>query len=142
MTYIEPKTTWSGDASESFNITPDYARIKGNIEHIDNLQDSTIGYQQYDLYPLYSLTKSSVPYADHFNLIVTNLNYLRSNYDYYNISINDFEYMRTYSGNSYVPDYSDLNIIEKNIKRLYELQTKIINNKQKMPIELGHRQYF
>lgn len=142
MTYIEPKTTWNGDFNENFNINPDYFRIKGNIEHLDELQKETIGNRPKTLLELFDLTTFRIPYADHFNYIVTDIDSLKYNIEANGLFLNGYQYMKTYVANGYVPNYTDLNKIENNIKLIYTLLNGILRNKQQLPIQLGQRQYF
>lgn len=62
--YIEPKINWvDGD---KFNLTPDYDRIKSNIEHTESLYGISG-------VPLGSYTLTDVPTSDFYNNIHNNI---------------------------------------------------------------------
>ena len=52
--WIEPKTNWTNQ--DYFNLDPDYARIKGNIEYIQEFSETMNMVFQID--PMLTYTKS------------------------------------------------------------------------------------
>lgn len=134
--YVEPKIDWSGHKDEFFNVSPDYLRIKGNIEHIYNLAIQLFPY--FNLYALEDVTYKSIPYVEFFNNIVYNID-LIANRTKRPIG---YRLMRTYAENQSIWSYKDLNIIENNIKLLYEMLNSRYQLLNKLPIKLGIREVF
>lgn len=93
MAFITPKTNWND--GDKFNLTPDYDRIKGNIEHVNALygiNGVTLG----------TFTLSDVPTSSFFNNIVNNIRTLTT----------DGVTLRTYNAYSLVWSARELNTIE------------------------------
>lgn len=92
MAWVEPKTNWkNGDA---FNLSPDYDRIKENIEYLQRLyrvQGTSLG----------TFTLSDIPLVSFFNDIVINTEL-----------ISPYPTLRHYSTGGCVWGAKDLNDIE------------------------------
>ena len=115
----EPKTTWKN--SDYFNLSPDYQRIKGNIEYLHEL--SLKLFKTYIIYNLNTYQIIDFPKADFFNNIVYDVDMINRNT--VNVSCSQ---MRSYTPNGLIWTYDDLNIIEKNIRSV-SLRLKVVKNK-------------
>ena len=71
----DPKTNWQD--GDYFNLSPDYQRIKGNIEYLHDI--SHFLYPNYKIYELGMYTIDQFPRADFFNTIVYNIDLINSN---------------------------------------------------------------
>lgn len=134
--YIEPKTDWTGSKDEFFNVSPDYQRIKGNIEYLHSLAVQL--FPSFNLYMMEDVTFKSIPYVDFFNNIVYNIDLL-ANRTKRPIG---YQLMRTYSENQSIWSHRDLNIIESNIKLLYGMLKPRYDLLNSLPIRLGIREDF
>lgn len=125
----EPKTTWKNN--DYFNLSPDYQRIKGNIEYLHEL--SLKLFKTYIIYNLNTYQITDFPKADFFNNIVYDVDMINRN----TVNVNCSQ-MRSYTPNGLIWTYDDLNIIEKNIALLYnELKIKRYDNIPKLSFTLG-----
>lgn len=111
MAWGIPKTNWV--KTDYINIE-DYARWKGNLEHLKTLVDQ--------VYPPITIvqmapekTYESILYADEFNLIEENLEILKDWIAPLNIGAK-----KLYRPNGPTPDYKELNRIESAMLRMYE----------------------
>jgi hypothetical protein len=134
MSWITPKTNWA--RSDYFNSNPDYERIKGNIEYL-----SIIGQELYGSFSITAMVEPTynadgvctlIPTSSFFNNIVNNINTIRDN----TISPVGYKSMRTYAYDDYIWDYKELNIIENNIKLLYNVLQGQINILEQLPFNL------
>ena len=132
----EPKTNWKN--GDYFNLSPDYQRIKGNIEYLYDI--SLLLFPLYKIYELGMYTIDQFPRADFFNTIVYNTDLI--NKGTLNKSNPTFKSMRTYVPNGLIWGKDDLNIIEENLEMLYkELKIKRYDNVPKLPITLGTKKF-
>lgn len=92
MAYTTPKTNWKN--GQPFNLSPDYDRIKGNIEYLQALYGASGT-------SLGVFTLSDIPTSSFFNDIVTNTESLCS-----------APALRHYQAGSFVWGAKDLNDIE------------------------------
>lgn len=111
MAWSTQKTNWV--KTDYINIE-DYARWKGNLEHLKTLVDQ--------VYPPITIvqmapekTYESILYADEFNLIEENLEILKDWIVPLNIGAK-----KLYRPNGPTPDYKELNRIESAMLRMYE----------------------
>lgn len=128
----EPKTTWKNN--DFFNLSPDYQRIKGNIEYLHEL--SLKMFNHYSIYALGTYVVNDFPKVDFFNNIVYDIDMINNN----TIGPDNPLYatMRSYTPNGKIWTYEDLNIIENNIAMLYnELKVKRYDNIPKLSFTLG-----
>lgn len=128
----EPKTNWKNN--DYFNLSPDYQRIKGNIEYLYEL--SLKMYAPYSIYNLLSYTINDFPKSDFFNNIVYDIDMINKN----TLGPDNPLYatMRSYTPNGKIWTYEDLNTIESNVAMLYnELQVKRYDNIPKLSFTLG-----
>lgn len=132
----EPKTNWKN--GDYFNLSPDYQRIKGNIEYLYDI--SLLLFPLYKIYELGMYTIDQFPRADFFNTIVYDTDLI--NKGTLNKSNPTFKSMRTYVPNGLIWGKDDLNIIEENLEMLYkELKIKRYDNVPKLPIVLGAKKF-
>lgn len=132
----ESKTNWKN--GDYFNLSPDYQRIKGNIEYLYDI--SLLLFPLYKIYELGMYTIDQFPRADFFNTIVYNTDLI--NKGTLNKSNPTFKSMRTYVPNGLIWSKDDLNIIEGNLEMLYkELKIKRYDNVPKLPITLGAKKF-
>lgn len=132
----EPKTNWKN--SDYFNLSPDYQRIKGDIEYLHALALKL--YSPFSIYTLGTYTIQEFPKADFFNNIVYDIDLINQN----TLGSSNARYktMKTYSSNGRIWSYDDLNIIEGNLAMLYnELQIKRYNNKPRLSFTLGAKKF-
>lgn len=110
--WVTPKTDWT--ETDYFNLDPDYARIKGNIQWIKDFSA-----QMYADFPLISMgdfTIDGFPADTFLNNIVNNVTALEENL----FKPSQDEDMQQYSLGAPGWDYRQLNIIESNILRLHD----------------------
>lgn len=112
MAWITPKTDWvDGDY---FNLNPDYARIKGNIEYLINLSKTM--YADYSAPTLETATITGYPRVSFFNNVVNATKaVLESCY-----TPSGAKTMRLYSSNGVGWTAAELNTIERNHLLLYK----------------------
>lgn len=106
MAWITPKTNWvNGDY---FNISPDYARIKGNIEYLIALSKTM--YADYSTPTLETASITGYPRVSFFNNVVNATKaMLESCY-----SPSGAKSMKLYASNGVAWTANELNIIEGN----------------------------
>lgn len=132
----EPKTNWKN--GDYFNLSPDYQRIKGNIEYLHEI--SLLLYPYYKIYELAMYMIDQFPRADFFNSIVYDTDLINSN----TLGKNNllFKTMKTYTSNGLIWNKDDLNTIEENLKMLYEeLKLKHYDNVPRLSIKLGAKKF-
>lgn len=108
--WITPKTDWTKD--DTFDISPDYERIKSNILHLK--AEAAQLYLPFSINNMSDYSIKSLPYEDFFNNVE---NGLRAIYD------NTFKcstyFSKTFIENAPVWDWRDLNRIESIILQIY-----------------------
>ena len=132
----EPKTNWQ--KGDYFNLSPDFQRIKGNIEYLHDI--SLLLYPNYRIYNLRMYTLDQFPRASFFNDIVYNIDLINKN----TIGNNNplYQTMRLYAPNGLIWSKDDLNIIEQNIAMLFnELKKKRYDNIPKLSFVLGAKKF-
>lgn len=127
--WTTPKTNWIN--GEYFNLTPDYDRIKGNIEHLIALSAEI--YTPYPTTPLESPTIADYPTASFFNKVVDDTKAILDNC-YSPIGTRE---MRNYVANGEAWNADDLNAIESNHLRLYQAFMGQIEGIPKVEFTLG-----
>lgn len=132
MTWIEPKTDWTNWSSSNevyFNLDPDYARIKNNVLYIQEFSEKLN--KHFDVH-LEDYTIDDFPYEDFFNNIVESVRTIEEN-----TYLLDYETMRDYVENGKVWNASDLNAIERNLQKVYNLLNGEYNSLMKLSFMLG-----
>lgn len=129
MAWITPKTNWvNGDR---FNLDPDYARIKGNIEYLTELSKTL--YLDYDTPALENASIEGFPKVSFFNNVVDSTKAILSNC----YSPVGAKSMRSYISNGIVWNADELNAIENNHLLLYNALTRQKSVVRKLQITLG-----
>lgn len=132
----EPKTNWKD--GDYFNLSPDYQRIKGDIEYLYDI--SLLLYPTYKLYELGMYTIDQFPKADFFNTIVYNIDLINKNTLQKKNPL--YKTMRTYTPNGVIWSKDDLNTIEENLKMFYEeLKIMRYDNVPRLSIKLGAKKF-
>lgn len=108
--WTEPKTDWKN--GEYFNLDVDYARIKGNILYIVEFAEKLNKTFNVELS---EYTIEELPYEEFFNNIVYAVEEIEKAYPIV------YDDMRNYQENNLIWDENDLNTIEKNTKKVYNL---------------------
>lgn len=133
MAWITPKTDWVG--SDYFNLDPDYARIKGNIEYLIELSKT-----MYPEYQTPALTEASIdgyPTVSFFNDVVEATQEIL-NRCYAPASARE---MRLYEANGRGWNADELNVIENNHLLLYKAFHGQQKAMPKLAITLGGVQF-
>lgn len=124
--WTEPKTDWKN--GEYFNLDVDYARIKGNILYIVEFAEKLNKTFNVELS---EYTIEELPYEEFFNNIVYAVEEIEKAYPIV------YDDMRNYQENNVIWDENDLNTIEKNTKKLYNLLMGEWNCISKLEFMLG-----
>lgn len=124
--WTEPKTDWKN--GEYFNIDVDYARIKGNILYIVEFAEKLNKTFNVELS---EYTIEELPYEEFFNNIVYAVEEIEKAYPIV------YDDMRNYQENNVIWDENDLNTIEKNTKKVYNLLMGEWNCISKLEFMLG-----
>ena len=132
MAWTAPKTTWTNQ--DYFNVSPDYARIKGNIEYLVSLATDIFG--AVDAPTLATVTTSTIPDEDFFNNIVDALLAIQELY-----SPVGFHLMRRYEGDDTVWSADDLNAIEENCKLFYKGLPEVRTGLTRLSFKLGGNRF-
>lgn len=127
--WIEPKTNWTNQ--DYFNLDPDYARIKGNIEYIQEFSETMNMVFQID--PMLTYTIDEIPLVDFFNTIVENVRKVENG----TYVVSSMLPMRDYTQNGVIFDENDLNAIEKNLLIVYNLLMGKWSSLNKLDFMLG-----
>lgn len=127
--WIEPKTDWT--AEDYFNLS-DYNRIKNNIVHLREL-----ALEVYTEFPWQDMgsdktSYTEYPYADEFNALENNLEYLREN-----TFLFDNDVQKQWYENVRAPNYEDFNRLERACLLFYSGFNGIKENKRRLPFRLG-----
>ena len=131
MSWIPPKTNWSGAKGEYFNLDPDYKRIKGNIEYLTELGN--------ELYLPFAITSfanpdiSDIPTVSFFNNVANNTDVVRDN----TMQPTGYVKLRRYEPNGTIWDYKELNNIENNALLMYNLLNIQKGNLKRLAFKLG-----
>ena len=125
----EPKTDWTAD--DYFNLS-DYNRIKNNISYLREL-----ALEVYVMFPWQDMgsdktSYAEYPYADEFNALENNLQFLRENTFQFDTDVKKqwYENVRT-------PNYEDFNRLERACLFFYNGFSSIKQNKQRLSFRLG-----
>lgn len=124
--WTEPKTDWKN--GEYFNLDVDYARIKGNILYIVEFAEKLNKTFNVELS---EYTIEELPYEEFFNNIVYAVEEIEKAYPIV------YDDMRNYQENNVIWDENDLNTIEKNTKKVYNLLIGEWNCIRKLDFMLG-----
>ncbi len=124
--WTEPKTDWKN--GEYFNLDVDYARIKGNILYIAEFAEKLNKTFNVELS---EYTIEELPYEEFFNNIVYAVEEIEKAYPIV------YDDMRNYQENNVIWDENDLNTIEKNTKKVYNLLIGEWNCISKLDFMLG-----
>lgn len=129
--WIEPKTNWL--ETDYFNYT-DYNRIKNNIDYLRELALSLYKNFPFEKFGSDKTGYHDIPYADEFNLIERDLEYIRKGtYDFF------VKEMKEWKENQPTPTYQDFNRIESACLNLYNGLTSQMENKKRLGIRLGYQ---
>ena len=129
MAWVTPKTNWEN--GDSFNIDPDYTRIKGNLEYLVELSKTM--YRDYNTPTLENYTTSDFPKVSFFKNIVDCTMAILSNC----YTPKGAKAMRSYTSNGLVWNAEDLNAIERNHLLLYDAFTMQKSNIRRLEYTLG-----
>lgn len=110
MAWITPKTDWKD--GDTFNLNPDYQRIRGDILEIQQL--AQLFYEQPVITPMQEYSITDFPRSDFLNTIVENVESLKS----FTFVPLGWQEMRTYEANAPGWEAEDLNKIEGNLGQL------------------------
>lgn len=124
--WTEPKTDWKN--GEYFNLDVDYARIKGNILYIAEFAEKMNKTFNVELS---EYTIEGLPYEEFFNNIVYAVEEIEKACPIV------YDDMRNYQENNVIWDENDLNTIEKNTKKVYNLLIGEWNCISKLDFMLG-----
>ncbi|MEG0764209.1 MAG: hypothetical protein RR424_10345 [Oscillospiraceae bacterium] len=108
--WITPKTNWTKD--DTFDISPDYERIKGNILHLK--AEAAQLYLPFSINNMSDYSIKSLPYEEFFNNVE---NGLKAIYD--NTFKRNSYTSKTFIANATVWDWRDLNRIEGVTAQIY-----------------------
>ncbi|MEG2501249.1 MAG: hypothetical protein RSA78_09300 [Oscillospiraceae bacterium] len=123
-----PKTNWTKD--DTFDILPDYERIKGNILHLK--AEAAKLYMPFALNSIDDYSMAAVAHAEFFNNVENDLKAI------YNNTFKRNAYTaRTLVANSPVWDWRDLNRIEGIILQIYTDFAAQSLAKPKLKFQLG-----
>lgn len=133
MAWQTPKIDWK--SSDTFNLNPDYARISGNIEYLQDYAETL--YPAFALIPMGVYDINDFPQASFINNIVQNVSDLAEN-TFHPPNWGD---MRTYAGNGPGWNEQDLNTIEGNMEILYTMLRGQWNVLPQLQFELGGAEF-
>ena len=127
--WTEPKTDWV--STDYFNLT-DYNRIKNNIAYLRELALEVFVYFPWEDMGDDKSSYAEYPYADEFNALEDNLEYMREN----TFLFDDTDAKQWYA-NQRVPSYEDFNRLEKACLLFYNGFISIKENKRHLAFRLG-----
>ena len=127
--WVQPKTNWTTD--DYFNLDPDYARIKGNIEYIKDF--STQMYADFPMIAMGDFTIDDIPFDTFLNNIVDNVTRLENGL----FKPPEDQQMVRYIGGKVGWNADQLNIIEGNLLRLHDAMVGQWNCLMNMPVPFG-----
>ncbi len=133
MEWITPKTDWKD--GDGFNLSPDYARIKGNIEYLNQFSEKL--YAPFSLAPMADYQITDFPHADFLNVLADNTELIRTN----TYSPLGFLPMSRYAGNGPGWTGNDLNILENNLLNLYKSLSGQWNALPQLAFEIGGSEF-
>lgn len=108
--WITPKTNWQ--VTDSFMLTPDYERIRGNMQHLHGMAQRL--YPAFGLLSMADYTIEGLPYVEFFDSVEINLQKL------YDGTFKRRDYSnRVMRENGPVWDFRDLNRIEGILQQAY-----------------------
>lgn len=129
--WTEPKVDWV--STDYFNFT-DYNRIKNNIAYLRELALSLYLNFPYEEMGDDKTGYADFPYADEFNAIENNLEYMKTNtFGFY------FTDKKQWYDNQPTPNYEDLNRIENACLKMYIGLINEISSKIKLSFRLGYQ---
>lgn len=129
MVWTAPKTDWK--PSDTFDLDPDYARIRGNLLHLAGMAQR--------LYPAISLagmadcTIEDIPGADFFNALDGNADALLDGC----FRPARIGRGREYAANGQIWNADDLNRIERATIALYDILTAQENTRPMLAFTMG-----
>ena len=133
MAWQTPKTDWAG--TDYFNLDPDYNRISGDIEYLQDFSERL--YPAFSLVPMGEYDYEDFPYPSFLNNIVGNAESLADN----TVKPLGWREMRTYAANEPGWNQDDLNIIEGNLGLLYQSLHGQWNLLPMLEFELGGSEF-
>lgn len=135
MAWQTPKTDWAPvdqDGNQMyFNLVPDYARIKGNIEYLRDF--GNILYSNFDINAMEEYTIEDLPYSDFLNTVESNVELIASK----TYSPPGFQKGKIFLGNDTVWNYKDLNRIENNLLLIYNTLNSQYEGMHTLAFETG-----
>ncbi|MEG2923699.1 MAG: hypothetical protein RR848_04425 [Oscillospiraceae bacterium] len=126
--WITPKTNWT--KNDTFDISPDYERIKGNILYLK--AEAAKLYLPFSINNMSDYSIKSLPHAEFFNNVE---NGLKAIYD--NTFKRNSYTSKTFIANATVWNWRDLNRIECVILQIYTDFTAQSLAKPKLEFQLG-----
>lgn len=137
--FQNPKTDWalknSDGTYQAFNIDPDYLRITGNIEYLEDILQNLRPSRYFT--STEPQTIADTPTAEVFNKIETVLSELHEAYQYDAISWE----RKTWAPNQPAPTFDDLNRWEKLIADIHNRAILQIAALPKLALTLGGVQF-
>lgn len=128
MAWVTPKTNWQ--STDYFNLTPDYARIQGNLLYLQ--QEAEYFYGPVTFLEMGSYTINDWPHVDFLNNIVANVQTLLDLY-----APTGSQSMNSYTAGAPGWTSTDLNIIENNCLLFEQSLSRQKNAIPKLPMQLG-----
>lgn len=129
MAWTTPKTDWK--STDSFDLDPDYVRIRGNILHL-----ADIARRLYPTVPLANMadyTIADIPCADFFNAVDGNVDALLDGCFRPSRIVRG----REYAANGRIWDADDLNRIESALAALYDILRAQENTRPVLAFTMG-----
>ncbi|MEG0178413.1 MAG: hypothetical protein RR573_10320 [Oscillospiraceae bacterium] len=126
--WITPKTNWTKD--DTFDISPDYERIKGNILYLK--AEAAQLYLPFSINIMADYSIKSLPYENFFNNVE---NGLRAIYD--NTFKRSTYFSKRFIENAPIWDWRDLNRIESMSAQIYADFTAQSLAKPRLKFQLG-----
>jgi hypothetical protein len=127
--WTTPKTDWKD--TDYFNLDPDYARIKSNIEYIKEFSEAM--YDEFSIAEMDNFTIDGFPADTFLNNIVDNVTALENSL----FKPPADQPMQRYSLGAPGWDYRQLNIIENNIQHLHDAMVGQWNLLPTMAFSMG-----
>lgn len=129
MAWTEPKTDWS--ANDYFNVSPDYLRIKGNIEYLRDIGNEM--YLHFGINVMQDVSITGLPNATFLNNVEKNVELLAQK----TYSPKGFRKGKTYVGDRAGWNYEDMNRIEKNLLLIYQVFKEQKIGRHTIGVDLG-----
>lgn len=133
MAWVTPKTDWK--PTDTFNLSPDYDRIKGNIEYLQSFGKTM--YPEFSIKVMSAYDITGFPYPSFLNTIVENTQTVAER----TWMPSGFLPMATYEGNQPAWNDADLNAIEGNLLMTYNVLQGQFAVLPKLSFDLGGTEF-